>query len=530
MRGKKKESSVFPAVLVILDGFGVAPKEQGNAIIQAKTPVFDHLVRQYPAMTLRASGEEVGLQWGEVGNSEVGHLTIGSGRVQDQLLPKINHAIAHGEFFQLEGLRLATQQIRQQKSQLHLVGLVSDGDVHASEQHLYALLEYAAQQKLQDVFVHVILDGRDTLYNAGIDHVTALQQKMKTLGVGKIASLTGRSFAMDRDHHWTRTQKAYEAIVEGKGILAIDPLQAVKDSYSKEIFDEDVLPIVIGEEGHPIGLMKDQDVVICFNFRSDRMRQLIQAFSFPEFDLFPRRKIINLFVISMTEYGKHYPTTSLFSTEISSHCLAEVFSQQGLRQLHIAETEKYAHITYFLNGKEEEPFPLEDRLLIPSPHVSSYEKTPGMSTMKIAHAVVKDLQAKKHEVILVNLASPDMVAHTGNLEATIQAIEIVDEALGKIVNATLAKEGTVFLTADHGNAEEMVKTRTKGIDKEHSTNPVPFLIIGKRFEGQTSATGAVPEGDLSLVAPIGALADVAPTILSVLHLPQPPEMTGNSLV
>ena len=525
-----KAQKSLPAVLLILDGFGIAPSEDGNAISLAKTPVLDRIIRLYPSMTLRASGEEVGLQWGEMGNSEVGHLTIGTGRVNYQLLPRINRSILNGSFYHLEGLMQAVTHVKTHGSRLHLMGLLSDGDVHASAQHLHALLEFASQQKVKEVFVHVFLDGRDTLYNAGVDHVEELQAKMHSLGVGRIASFAGRYYAMDRDHRWDRTKKAYDAIVLGQGESTENVVETIRDSYAKDVFDEQMLPTVVQEEGKPIGHVQDGDAIICFNFRSDRMRQLVQAFSFPEFDRFERTPLQNVPITSMASYGKQFPTTPLFVSEIAANCLAQVLSEQGLKQLHIAETEKYAHITYFLNGKEEYPFPQEDRELIPSPRVASYDQTPAMSTQKITSKIVKDLRNKKHDVILANLACADMVAHTGNLEATIQSIEAIDESLGKIVEATLAKEGVVFVVADHGNAEELVKTRTQGIDKEHSTNPVPFLVIGKRFEGQTAATGEVPEGDLSLLSPVGELADVAPTILSLLGIPQPSEMIGHSLL
>ncbi len=519
-----------PVVLLILDGFGVAPDSEGNAITRADMPVFKDLVKHYPAMTLRASGEEVGLSWGEMGNSEVGHLAIGAGRVYYQTFPRINRDIAAGSFYENPAFVKAVEHAKANKGTLHLIGMVSGGRVHSMDEHCHALLETAKRQGHADVAVHAVLDGRDTIYNAGIDFLTTLTQKIAELGVGRIASLSGRYFAMDRDNRWDRTQKAYDAMVEGKGETAEDPLAALKASYAKEVYDEEFVPTVIVKDGQPVGKVKDGDAVIFFNFRPDRMRQLCKAFVLPDFDGFPRSFLKDMAYVTMAEYEAGLPVDVAFPPEAIEQCLAEVIADAGLTQLHIAETEKYAHVTFFLNGTKENPFPGEDRVIVPSPKVATYDLAPEMSAQEVTDRVVKEIEAKTYDFIVANLANADMVGHTGNLEATLKANAAVDECIGRIVRATLDAGGVFFLTADHGNAEELRNLRTGDIDKEHATNPVPFLIVGRAFEGQASIAGDVPDGDLSLLTPVGMLADVAPTILAVMNLPQPPEMTGQPLI
>lgn len=517
-------------VLVILDGFGVAPDGEGNAITRAETPVYDRLVRTYPTMTLRASGEEVGLSWGEMGNSEVGHLAIGAGRVYYQMFPRINRAIENGEFATNRAFSQALEHVKHHNSRLHLIGMISQGRVHSMDTHCHALLKLAKDAKVKEVFVQAILDGRDTIYNAGVDFVMALAKKMKGLRVGKIASLSGRYFAMDRDHRWDRTEKAYNIMVRGEGEKAIDTLEAIKASYQKEVYDEEFLPTVMLDHGQPVGLVQDNDAVIFFNFRSDRMRQLCKAFVLHDFDAFPRTRLKNLFPVTMAEYEKGLPVEIAFPPEKIEKCLAQVLSEAGLKQLHIAETEKYAHVTFFFNGMIEEPFTGEDRVIIPSPSVASYDQAPDMSAKQITDRALKEMRKNIYDCIVVNFANPDMVGHTGNVAAAIKGIELLDACLGRIVEETLAREGHVFMTADHGNAEEMRNLRTGEIYKEHATNPVPFIIIGNEFEGKSSIVGEVPEGDLSLLSPVGMLADVAPTILRVMGIEQPSEMTGQALV
>ncbi len=519
-----------PAVLLIIDGFGVAPDSEGNAITHAETPRWKELIRAYPTMTLRASGEEVGLSWGEMGNSEVGHLAIGAGRVYYQLFPRINRDIATADFFKNPAFLRAVEHVKKNDSALHLIGLVSAGRVHAMDEHCHALLRLAKDQGITKVFVHAVLDGRDTIYNAGIDFITTLQEKMTELGVGKIASMSGRYFAMDRDNRWDRVEKAYNAMARGDGEKAADAIGALRASYAKEVYDEQFPPTVIEENGAPVATVKDGDAAIFFNFRPDRARELTKAFVLPDFGRFPRQKVNDLLFVTMAEYEAGLPVEVAYPAEKVANCLAKVISDNGLTQLHIAETEKYAHVTFFLNGTYENPFPGEDRVIIPSPQVASYDQAPAMSANEITDRVVREIQGGCHDFIVLNYANPDMVGHTGVLDATIEAVETVDACVGRVVDATLAAGGVAFITADHGNAEELKNLRTGDIDKEHATNPVPFVIVGKEFEGKPSASGEVPDGDLSLLSPIGMLADVAPTILAVMNIPQPSEMTGASLL
>lgn len=518
-----------PAVLVVLDGFGIAPDGEGNAITQADTPTFDMLTSRYPVMTLRASAETVGLSWGEMGNSEVGHLTIGAGRVYYQTLPRINKMVQDGSFATTQAFIQAAAHVKKTGGTLHLLGLVSAGKVHSFDEHGVELLKFAKAQKVADVAVHAILDGRDTLYNSGIDFVTNLEAKMTEIGVGAIASLSGRYYAMDRDNRWDRTQKAYDVML-GKGPTAQSAVQAIRDSYAKEVYDEEFVPTVITRKGQPVAAVKPDDAVIFFNFRPDRARQLTKAFVLPSFDKFPREYMKNLLFVTMTEYEANLPVTVAFPTVRITNTLAEVVAQQGLVQLHIAETEKYAHVTFFMNGTREEPFPHEDRVIIPSPSVASYDNAPSMSAQTVTDRVVKEIGVGNYDLIIMNYANPDMVGHTGNLAATKVAVETVDACIKQLLDAVLAADGVMFITADHGNAEEVLNLQTRAIDKEHSTNPVPLWIVGRQFEGRASPAGDVPNGDLSLMPPIGMLADVAPTILKVLGIPQPPEMTGTALI
>lgn len=524
--------SYKPVVLAILDGWGVAPPNQGNAISEARTPNFDKYLRNYPAMTIYAAGNEVGLLFGEMGNSEVGHLNIGAGRVYYQTCPRINKEISDDSFFQGQSFLQAIEQVRNNKTKLHLIGLVSSGNVHSSNEHLYALLELCRQQKIsQQVFIHVILDGRDCVYNSGKDFVAELQDRLKELKVGQIASLSGRYYAMDRDNHWERIAKAYQAMAEGQADRSgEDPLKIIEESYAQKNYDEEFIPAVITKQGKPIATVGEGDSIIFFNFRPDRARQLTKAFILPSFDKFTRAAVKNLTFVTMTEYEKQLPVLVAFPSVVVYNSLAEVISKAGLKQLHIAETEKYAHITFFLNGTIENPFLGEDRQIIPSPRVSSYDQQPEMSAAEVAKQVNKAIDSEKYDFIVVNFANPDMVGHTGSLSATVKACETVDKCLGAVVDNVSAHSGVVLLTADHGNAEVMVNLQTGEIDKEHTTNPVPFLVIGQDFMGQAGPAGDAPEGDLSLMQPVGVLADVAPTVLKLLGVDQPEEMTGRSLI
>lgn len=520
-----------PLVLAILDGWGVAPEHNGNAIARAKLPNFERFIREFPAMTLYASGNEVGLSFGEMGNSEVGHLNIGAGRVYYQTLLRINKSIEDRSFFENKAFLDAIAQVRKNKSCLHLIGLVSPGNVHASQDHLYALLELAKKQKIKSVFAHAILDGRDTTFNSGLSFIKQLTAKMKEIGVGKIASISGRFYAMDRDNRWDRVEKAYRAMAVGVADEYYkDPAKAIEASYQKEVHDEEFMPVVMGKEGEPFTKISQGDAAIFFNFRADRARQLTNAFVLPSFVKFERDYIKDLFFVTMTEYEKETPVIVAFSPNVVRNCLAEVISQTGLKQLHIAETEKYAHITFFLNGTVEAEFSGEERVIIPSPRVSAYDQTPEMSAGEITKQVVTAIDKEKYDVILLNFANADMVGHTGNVPATIKSCEAIDKALGLIAEHTLAKGGVLMITADHGNAEEVLNIQTGARDKEHSTNPVPLLIIGEQYRGQTGPVGDPPNGDLSLLHPVGMLADVAPTALSILGIDEPEEMTGRALI
>lgn len=527
-----KKKRPRPAILMVIDGFGIAPDADGNAVTRAKMPVFEVLKKRYPTLTLKASGEAVGLMWGEMGNSEVGHLTIGSGRVYFQALPRVERAIDDGTFFDHQKLKQVSEKLKATGGTLHIMGIMSSGKVHGYNKHAYALLEFAKKEKIKDVAVHAFLDGRDSLYNSGIDFITELQDKMKSMKIGQLATMSGRFYAMDRDNRWDRTEKAYRAIALGESDnTAQDPLEAIAQSYTKEVFDEEFVPTVITDrKGQPISTVKPGDAIIFFNFRPDRARQIAKAFTLPEFDKFDRDYIEDLQFVTMTEYEKNLPVEVLYTSENLKNTLAEVLSDAGLVQLHIAETEKYAHVTFFFNGQKEDPFPHEDRVIIPSPQVASYDEKPDMSTYEITERVLKEIATDNYDVIIMNFAAPDMVAHTGNYEATLRAHEAVDECIGKIVSATLEKDGIVLITADHGNSEEVMNLQTGEKDKEHSTNPVPLHIIGNHFEGKTGIAGEIPNGDLALMPPIGMLADVAPTLLAILGIEQPPEMTGSPLI
>lgn len=518
-----------PVVLMILDGFGIAPDSKGNAVTRAQMPRLKEFIAKYPAMTIRAAGEEVGLSWGEMGNSEVGHLAIGSGRVYYQTLPKIDRDIEQGDFFENKAFLNAVNHAKQNNSAMHFVGLVSPGRIHAMDTHCHTLLTLAKQQGMEKVFVHAFTDGRDTAFNAGVDFINTLLAKMKELGVGKLASLSGRYFAMDRDNRWDRVSQAYNAMVLGQGEMAEDPIQALKDSYAKEVYDEEFVPTVITQGGQPVARIQDNDAIVFFNYRSDRMRQMTKAFVMPDFKDFERTQLQNIYPVTMTEYEAGLPVEVAYPDVPIAKSLAQVVAEAGLTQLHIAETEKYAHVTFFVNGRVEDPFPGEERVIIPSPRVPSYDQKPEMSLLKVTERILQEMENDKYDLIVTNFANPDMVAHTGNLEATIKSHEVVDEQVGKVVDAALAKGGTVVILADHGNSEELLNVRTGEIDKEHSTNPAPLLIIGNQFAGQPSIAGEVPEGDLSLMPPVGMLADVAPTVLFIMGLEQPPEMTGQPL-
>lgn len=518
--------------LVIFDGLGVAPSSEGNAVTHAKMTNFQNYIKNYPVMTVFASGNEVGLSFGEMGNSEVGHLNIGAGRVYYQSCPRINSEISNGEFAKNPAFLGAVEHVKKNKGKLHLLGLLGIGNVHASDTHLYGLLDFCAQNKLGDnVFVHGIMDGRDALYNSGKNFVADLLEKMKVLKTGQLASLSGRFFALDRDNRWDRCEKAYQAMVFGKAERSgDDPLKIIEESYAAKNYDEEFTPTVITKDGVPVATIKENDAVIFFNFRPDRARELTKAFVLPGFNKFEREYIKNLFFVTMTEYEKDLPAVVAYPPIVVHNSLAETISKAGKKQFHVAETEKYAHITFFLNGTVEDPFVGEDRMIVPSPRVSSYTEAPEMSAALVAKEAVKAIDSNKYDFVVLNFANADMVGHTGDIAATIKGCEAADKAFGEVVQHSLAKGGVVVVTADHGNAEEVLNLQTGEMDKEHSTNPVPLLIIGKDFEGQAGPAGDPPEGDLSLMPPVGVLADVAPTVLSLMGIEQPAEMTGTPLI
>jgi 2,3-bisphosphoglycerate-independent phosphoglycerate mutase len=524
--------SIQPIVLVILDGFGLTLPYRGNAITQAKTPNFDRFVSSYHAVTLQASGEVVGLPWGEMGNSEVGHLSLGSGQIVYQTLPRIMRAISDGSFFTNEAFLQAIDHAQKHQSTLHLMGLVSTGGVHSAMEHLFGLLELCSTRSFSRVVVHAFLDGRDTPHHSAMKFILELEQKMKTIGVGKIASVCGRFYAMDRDERWDRIARAYAAIAHGVSDQQFaSAAQAIEESYGRGVYDEEVVPTVITQDGTPVATVGANDAMIFFNFRADRARQLTKAFVLPSFEKFDRGKHPDhVFFVTMRDYEDHLPVSAIaFPPQNIDHPLARLFSDEGYRQLHIAETEKYPHVTFFFNGGQEEAFPGEDRIMVPSPHVASYSEKPEMSARGITDRVIGAIPESKYKFIVINFANADMVGHTGDLAATIQAVEVLDECIGRIVKATLGYDGIVIVTADHGNAEEMMKVRTGEIDKEHSTNPVPCLFVGLRWE-RTDHESPTNLADLAQKTPSGILADVAPTILEIAGMEKPDEMVGRSLI
>ncbi len=516
-----------PLVLLILDGWGVAQPNRGNAIARAATPVFDRLVTTYPTMLLQASGEAVGLPWGEMGNSEVGHLNIGAGRIVYQNLPRITRAISDGSFFTNAAFLQAIAHAAKHHSAVHCAGMVSSGGVHSVQEHLSALLDLCVQQHVQDVRLHVFLDGRDTPYNSAVHFLKKLQQEIARRGAGRIVSLTGRYFAMDRDRHWDRTARAYHAMTDGADCpRAADAVNAVEQAYAKCVYDEEFPPTVMDSAGSRDNGVHDNDALIFFNFRNDRMRQLTRAFVARDAQ-FPRPKqLANLFVVTMTEYEAGLPVTIAFPPEYIETPLAKVVSDAGLQQLHVAETEKYAHVTFFLNGGREAAFPGEERELVPSPAVATYDQQPAMNAAGVTDALTAALAAGKYDFLVANYANADMVGHTGNLPAIIQAVETLDACVGRVLEAALAAGGIVAITADHGNAEEAMHLQTGTIDKEHSTSPVPFIIVGNDWKGQGAAAGR----DLSMLTPTGMLADIAPTLLALMGIPKPSSMTGRNVL
>jgi 2,3-bisphosphoglycerate-independent phosphoglycerate mutase len=525
-----------PLVLIILDGWGYRAETKANAIAMARKPVYDRLLREYPNTLIHTSGPYVGLPEGQMGNSEVGHLNIGAGRIVHMDITRIDSLIQSGDFFSQPVLLDAMKHARSGGRRLHIFGLVSDGGVHSQQAHLNALLKMAKQNGVDRVFVHAFMDGRDTLPTNGATYLEQLQQKMREYNTGKIASVNGRYYAMDRDRRWERIAKAFSAMVDGKGEggTYIDAVAGVKDSYNKGVTDEFVVPFVcVDNRGEPLATIRDEDSCVCFNFRADRARQITRALTrrsglnasggmdlagADDLDttIARERAPKDLKYICMTQYDKNFSLPVVIPPESLANILANVMGQAKMRNLRVAETEKYAHVTYFFNGGIEQPFPGEDRVLVPSPKVATYDLKPEMSAAGIADAVVKATEDGTFDVVVVNFANADMVGHSGKIEPTVKAVETVDACLGRIEAAVRAKGGAMLITADHGNAEMMIDPATGGPHTAHTTNPVPFIVVA-----ENSKQFALRDK--------GSLRDISPTILAMLNLPEPKEMTGQDL-
>lgn len=503
-----------PIVLMILDGWGIGRADDpSNAIQGANTPHMDLLAELYPSTPLYCSGEAVGLPDGQMGNSEVGHLNMGAGRTVYQELTRISKAIREGDFFTNPVLCKAMDQARESGKALHLTGLLSDGGVHSHNTHLYALVKMAKERGLEEVCIHAWLDGRDVPPSSALTFVAELEEQLRQIGVGRIATISGRYYGMDRDQRWERMEKAYAAMVFRQGETADTAAAAVQQAYDRGETDEFVLPTVVGEGG----AVAEGDSIIFFNFRPDRARQLTRLFVDPAFDGFGRAKgCFPVHFATLTCYDETLPVDVAFAPDFPRNTLGEVFSQAGLRQLRIAETEKYAHVTFFFSGGEEKPFPGEERALIPSPKVATYDLQPEMSAREVTDRAVQEIRSGKYDLIVLNYANGDMVGHTGVYDAAVKAVETVDACVGRIVEAVRTQGGVTCITADHGNADQMADPQTGGPFTAHTTNPVPFILVADQYRGRALRTGT--------------LADVAPTILAIAGVEQPKEMTGNSLL
>ncbi|MBQ6293524.1 MAG: 2,3-bisphosphoglycerate-independent phosphoglycerate mutase [Lachnospiraceae bacterium] len=506
-----------PTMLMIMDGLGLTEEVKGNAVKAAKTPVLDRLMKDYPFVQGQASGLHVGLPDGQMGNSEVGHMNMGAGRIIYQDLTRITKDIEDGGFFENEALLTAMKKAAGEGSALHLFGLVSDGGVHSHITHIYALLEMAKRQGVKDVIVHAFLDGRDTPPTSGLSYVQALEAKMAELGIGKIGTISGRYYAMDRDNRWERLEKAYRALTLGAGVPAEDPDAALQASYDEGVTDEFVVPIVLYEGGEPVRRVQSGDAVIFFNFRPDRAREISRAFLDPDFTGFERKQLEDLTYVFFTDYDPTIPNHLVaYGKESYFNTLGQYVSSLGLKQLRIAETEKYAHVTFFFNSGVETPYEGEDRILVPSPKVATYDLQPEMSAYTVCDKLCEAIESGKYDLIVINFANPDMVGHTGVYEAAVAAVEAVDTCVGRAVDSLLKVGGQMFLCADHGNCEKMWDDEANAPMTAHTTNPVPFILIGAD-EGLSLMEG-------------GRLCDIAPTLLELMGIPQPKEMTGHSLL
>lgn len=506
-----------PTVLMILDGYGLNDNCEANAVCEAKTPIMDQLKSQCPFVKGNASGMAVGLPEGQMGNSEVGHLNMGAGRIVYQELTRITKEIEDGDFFQNEALLKAVRNAKENNSALHLFGLLSDGGVHSHNTHVYGILELAKREGLSKVFVHCFLDGRDTPTTAGKEYIKELNDKMKELGVGQVASVMGRYYAMDRDNRWDRVERAYNVMTKGEGNHAECPVCAVKDSFAAEKTDEFVEPTAIVKDGQPVGLIEDKDSVIFFNFRPDRAREITRAFCDNEFTGFAREKRLDLTYVCFTEYDPTIPNKDVAFHKVAiDNTFGQFLAAHGMTQARIAETEKYAHVTFFFNGGVEEPNEGEDRILVKSPKVATYDMKPEMSAYEVCDKLTEAIRSGKYDVIIINFANPDMVGHTGVEEAAIKAVEAVDECVGKAVDAVKEVGGQMFICADHGNAEQLKDYVTGETFTAHTTNPVPFILVN------ADSGYGLREG--------GCLADIAPTLIELMGMEQPKEMTGKSLL
>ncbi|MHC8515786.1 2,3-bisphosphoglycerate-independent phosphoglycerate mutase [Sporosarcina sp. ITBMC105] len=503
-----------PVALIILDGFGLRDEKYGNAVAQANTPNFDILWNNYPHSTLTACGEAVGLPEGQMGNSEVGHLNIGAGRIVYQSLTRINKSIKDGDFMTNAALLRAIEHVKQKGSALHLMGLLSDGGVHSHYEHLFALLRLAKMNGIEKVYVHAFLDGRDVGPQTAPGYIEKTEDVMEGIGVGKIATVSGRYYAMDRDKRWDRVESAYRAIVDGEGARFQTAMAGVLASYDELVHDEFVIPFVVEQDGQPVGTIEDEDAVVFFNFRPDRAIQLSRAFTDPKFDGFHTgpKSLEQVKFVTFTHYSEDVQADVVFTNVDLTNTLGEVLSNNGLRQLRIAETEKYPHVTFFMSGGREEEFEGETRILIASPKVATYDLKPEMSAVEVTEALLAEIEGDRQDAIILNFANPDMVGHSGLLEPTIKAIETVDVCLGRIIDALLLKGGTAIVTADHGNSDEVVTLEGKPMTA-HTTNPVPVIITKTDID--------LREG--------GILSDLAPTMLKLLDIEQPADMSGTPL-
>jgi len=515
-----------PVVLIILDGWGETMEEVGNPSLKVKLPTIEKLNKFYPKILLEASGLSVGIPWGEVGNSEVGHQAMGSGQIKYQSLPRINLSIENGDFFENATIIKSMQQSKEEGKNFHIMGLLSNGGIHSHINHFLATLQIAKEQGLEKVYIHVITDGRDTAPDSSLIFIKQLEEKIKEIGIGKIATVAGRHYSMDRNENWDRTEKSYLAMTQGVGVRTTNLKELLTQEHDKDISDEYLEPIVITDQNNsPVGSVADGDYMMFINFRSDRAKQITQTFTDTNFDKFsPTTELRKTHFTSMVEYDDDLKVNGIvFPPEDITVTLGKLLSQNNKKQLRIAETEKYAHVTYFFNGGEEVPYPNEDRVVIPSKNVPSYDQLPEMSSPEITAILIEKIAAQEHDCIIVNYASSDMVGHTGNMDACLKTLANLDKCLEQIIPVVLENNGCLLLTADHGNIEELINLKTGGKDTEHSTNPVPLWYITPDNHRQKTEAEMIPTSQ-------GLLCDIAPTILEIMGIPKPREMTCTSLL